>query len=80
MEGTLEKVVNYMSIAKKNEGGQVHVKDEEIESHNGKKINVNRILAKDAYVYGLRLMDVLFTKEEMANSLLEEHTQQVYSG
>ena len=66
----MEKVLDYISTTKKDEGGQVHVKQEEVQAHNGKKVNVNRIPAKDEYIYGLRLMDVLFTKEEMANSLL----------
>jgi len=46
------------------------VKEEEIECHNGKKINVNRILAKDAYKFSLWLLDVLFTKEELHDHLL----------
>jgi len=37
---------------------------------NVKKININRIPAKDIYVFSLRLLDVLFTKEELHNSLL----------
>jgi len=41
------------------------VKEELIEAHSGKQINVTRIPAKDAYQYGLRLLDVLFSKEEM---------------
>lgn len=45
---------------------------EEILSFNGKPVNVNRIPASDEYKYGLRLMDVLFSKEEMARSLLFE--------
>ena len=45
------------------------VKEELIEAHNGKQINVNRIPAKDAYQYGLRLLDVLFSKEEMVGCL-----------
>lgn len=48
------------------------VKQEEILSFNGKPVNVDRIPAGNEYVYGLRLMDVLFSKEEMARSLLFE--------
>ena len=48
------------------------IKEEEILSFNGKPVNVNRIPASDEYKYGLRLMDVLFSKEEMARSLLFE--------
>ena len=33
-------------------------------------INVMRIPSRDAYSFGLQLMDVLFTKEELASSLL----------
>jgi len=46
------------------------VKEELVESHSGKKINVNRIPAKDEYQYGLRLLDVLFSKEEMVDHLM----------
>jgi len=52
------------------EGKTGGIKEKEIECHNGKKINVNRIPAKDAYVFSLRLLDVLFTKEELHKSLL----------
>ena len=37
-----------------------------------KGINVRRLHADCPYAYGLQLMDVLFTKEEMAGSLLLE--------
>ena len=33
-------------------------------------VNLLRIPARDAYAYGLALMDKLFTREEMATSLL----------
>ena len=33
-------------------------------------INITRIPSWDAYSYGLQLMDILFTKEELAASLL----------
>ena len=79
MEGTLEEVVNYMSIAKKNEGGQVHVKDEEIQSHNGKG-QCKSYSSEGCICVWLRLMDILFTEEEMANSVIKEEHTQVYSG
>lgn len=45
------------------------VKTEDKEyTHNG--VNVMRIPAWDAYSYGLQLMDILFTKEELSSSLL----------
>ena len=31
---------------------------------------ISRIPARDAYAFGLRLLDVLFTKEELGSSLL----------
>ena len=47
----------------------VMVKTEDKEyTHNG--VNVMRIPARDAYSYGLQLMDILFTKEELSSSLL----------
>ena len=33
-------------------------------------INTLRIPSRDAYSYGLQLMDIFFTKEELATSLL----------
>ena len=33
-------------------------------------INILRIPSRDAYSYGLRLMDIIFSKEEMGKSLL----------
>ncbi len=33
-------------------------------------VNLMRIPARDAYSYGLQLMDILFTKEELSKSLL----------
>ena len=45
---------------------------EEVVSYNGNIVDVKRIPAKTPYAYGLRLMDVLFSKEEMASSLLLE--------
>ena len=33
-------------------------------------ISVSRLPARDAYSHGLRLLDILFTKEELAGSLL----------
>ena len=47
-------------------------KEELIESHNGKKINVNRIPAKDSYQFGLRLLDVLFSKEQLVGKLMSK--------
>ncbi len=44
----------------------VSVKEEELFSG----INVMHLPAKNAYSFGLQLMEVIFTKEEMANSLL----------
>ena len=41
-------------------------------SFNGKPVNVNKISANIKYKYGMRLMDVLFSKEEMAFSQLFE--------
>ena len=52
------------------DSGEHTVKQEEILSYNGKPVNVDRIPAGNEYVYGLRLMDILFSKEEMARSLL----------
>ena len=54
------------------DSGEHTVKQEEILSYNGKPVNVDRIPASNEYVYGLRLMDILFSKEEMARSLLLE--------
>lgn len=62
-------MVQLIKTFQKNGGYATTVK-EEVVSYNGKTVNVDRIPAKDAYVYGLRLMDVLFSKEEMASSLL----------
>ena len=33
-------------------------------------ISVSRLPTRDAYSHGLRLLDILFTKEELAGSLL----------
>ena len=46
-------------------GEAVTIKTEDQEFiHNG--INIMRIPARDAYAYGLHLMDILFAKEELA--------------
>ena len=66
LENMVKKDMKSFDCAKV--GGSV--KEEEIECHNGKKINVNRIPAKDAYKFSLRLLDVLFTKEELHDHLL----------
>ena len=39
-----------------------------IEQVNG--VNLLHIPARDAYAYGLQLMDALFTKQELAGSLI----------
>ena len=46
---------------------RVKTEDEEC-THNG--VNLLRIPTRDAYLYGLQLMDTLFTKEELLGSLL----------
>ena len=47
----------------------VAIKSEDQEcAHNG--VNIMRIPARDAYAYGLHLMDIHFCKEEPAMSLL----------
>ena len=33
-------------------------------------VNILRLSARDAYAYGLQLLDILFTKEEQSRSLL----------
>ena len=33
-------------------------------------INILRLSARDAYAFGLQLLDILFTKEELSGSLL----------
>ena len=62
-------VVQILNELKKmgSSGSPSEVKSES-EIING--INVLRIPSRDAYSYGLHLMEVLFTKEEMATSLL----------
>ena len=41
---------------------------EEIFTPSG--INITRLPSRDAYSYGLQLLDIFFTKEELASSLL----------
>jgi len=45
-------------------------KKELVESHKGKMINVNRIPAKTEYQYGLRLLDVIFSKQQLVGKLM----------
>jgi len=69
MEEAMKWMVKEMKTLK-SANTSVAVKEELIESHSGKKINVNRIPAKDEYQYGLRLLDVLFSKEELVGCLM----------
>ena len=34
------------------------------------EVNILRLSARDVYVFGLQLIDILFTKEEQSHSLL----------
>lgn len=43
---------------------------EEAADHVVNGRNIMRIHSRDAYSYGLQLMDMMFTKEELASSLL----------
>lgn len=51
-------------------GGSGTIKEESDEGSIVNGVDVTRIPAKDEYSYGLRLMDILFTKKEMSESLL----------
>ena len=67
----IEKMVEKLSRKMKDNskpGGSNIKEDDQSVIING--VDVLRIPAKDEYSYGLRLMEVLFTKKEMSESLL----------
>ena len=72
MEKTMDKMLGKMTQMMelvKNGTAELPVKQEASEERiNG--VNVMRIPSRDAYAFGLQLMDILFTKEELAGSLL----------
>jgi len=73
MEETMKWMVKEMKALKSACGSaNVTPKEEVVESYNGKKINVNRIPAKNEYQYGLRLLDVLFSKQQLVGKLMCE--------
>ena len=69
MEDAMKWMVKEMKSMKA-ANSHVAVKEELIESHNGKKINANRIPAKSEHQYGLRLLYVLFSKEQLVVKLM----------
>ncbi len=66
MERTLAKLVTVVQEPKDN-GCAVKKEDEEVVVND---IHVLRLPSRDAYAYALQLMDVYFTKEELAKSLV----------
>ena len=80
IERAVEKMMRVLKsdARRPNEAEPVRVKAEDEEClHNG--VNLLRILTRDAYSYGLQLMDVLFTKEELSGSLLFKSKNKVIS-
>ena len=63
IEATLSEV---LSLLKANHS---EVKKEQ-EDHVINGVNLKRVYSRDAYSYGLQLLDILFTKEEQSSSLL----------
>ena len=49
-------------------GGSMVKQESNDSTVNG--VNVMRLPARDAYAFGLQLMDIMFTKDELANALL----------
>ena len=43
-------------------------------------INILRLSARDAYAFGLQLLDILFTKEELSGSLLSKSKKSTKPG
>lgn len=71
MDKTLSRVMDVVEQLKKNgTSATMHeaIKEEKEDMING--VNVMRIPSRDAYSYALRLMEMLFTKEEMSSSLI----------
>ena len=70
----IEKMVEKLGhrLKEKSGGNSRHSSKEDDQGVIINGIDVLRIPAKDEYAYGLRLMEVLFTKEEMSESLLFE--------
>lgn len=69
MENTMKQMLALMK-EKSEVHGQVCVKEEGESSTTENGINVMRIPSQDAYAFGLQLIDILFTKSELASSLL----------
>ena len=65
LEQRVKEMMEMMILQDDREHSSKTIIKEEILSFNGKPVNVNRIPASDEYKCGLRLMDVLFSKEEM---------------
>ena len=70
MEGAIKCMVKEIKGLKSTKSKEL------VESYSGKKTNVNRIPAKDVYQYGLRLLDVLFSKEMMGFLLVTSKRSQ----
>ena len=49
---------------------ELSIKQEAAEDTTINGINVMHLPARDAYAFGLQLLDILFTKEELGSSLL----------
>ena len=57
-------------LQSRGDGGVVKVKEEGEASTTENGINVMRLPSRDVYSFRLQLMDIMFTKEELASSLL----------
>lgn len=64
----IEKMLEKLSKRKEKGGREPSTIKDENNIING--VDVTRIPAKDEYAYGLRLMDILFTKTELSGALL----------
>ena len=65
-------------VRRQNEAEPVRVKTE-VEECTHNRVNLLRIPTRDAYSYGLQLMDTLFTREELSGSLLFKSKKKVKS-
>ena len=77
----LEDIVNKMNenikdiqqtLGNGGEGKKVKAAEEE---DTIKGVNVSQLPCRNVYTYGLKLIDMLFTKEELKNSLLYKLVQ-----
>ncbi len=76
----MEKGVSHIYEIIKKTGNSSSSSEVKTEGEVINGINVSRIYSRDAYSYALQLMEILFTKEEMAVSLLFKSRKSAKSG